>query len=99
MAKRTKPHIDLPDTGAAVNVADGLAAGQYQFQAIETRDAKPIYYAFVATAPTDIDDYFSAEPGELVSFRMPDDAGVWCRTYPYTLTSDRSPAVIALSSL
>ena len=38
MAKRTKPHIDLPDTGAAVNIADGLAAGQYQFQAIETRD-------------------------------------------------------------
>lgn len=98
MAKRQKPHIDLPDTAAAVNIRAGLPAGQYQFQA-NGPDAKGIFYAFRATAPADMDDYFHAEYGELILFRVPDDAGVWVRTYPYTKTSDRYSAVVSLSSL
>ena len=99
MAKRQKPHIDLANTGAAVNVASGLAAGPYQFQVVNTEGSREIYYAFRATAPASIDDYFYAEPGEIVRFRVPDDAGVWCRTYPFTKASDRYTATLALSSL
>ena len=99
MAKRQKPHIDLPDTAAAVNVASGLPAGQYKFQAVKTDSGKGVFYAFRATAPADIEDYFFAEYGEEVSFRVPTDSGVWVRTYPYTNNRDRHTAVLALSSL
>ena len=98
MAKRQKPKIELANTGAAVNVADGLAAGQYQFQA-RGQNEHGVYYAFGTTAPEDMDAYHLAEYGELVRFRVPTDSGVWVRTYPFTTASDRYSAVLSLSSI
>ena len=72
-----RPHVDVGP--APVDIGTGLRSGRYIAQ---VRDADPgeILYATAAQAPADLDDWFSAQPGEYFTFSASAACPCWVRT-------------------
>lgn len=72
-----RPHVDIGPR--PVNIGSGLRSGRYLAQ---VRDADPgeVLYATAAQAPADLDDWFSARPGEYFTFSASAARPCWART-------------------
>ena len=72
-------HVDVGTT--PVNLTTGLAAGCYLAQPRDQLEEVGVLYATGATAPSDLDDWFSARAGEFFTFTVTatDPVPTWCR--------------------
>ncbi len=89
-------HIEATET--PVDITDGLGDGRYIAMVTSKMQGRGVLYATAATAPTDLDDWFSAERGDSFVFCVGDDIDpTWVRIDQLELDSSRivTTAVIA----
>ena len=73
-----RPHVDVTPTPA--NIGAGLRSGRYIAQVHRRSDPGTVLYASAAAAPTDLADWFSAEPGGFFTFSASATCPCWART-------------------
>ena len=76
-----------------VNIADGLAAGSYEFQvSAESNASAIVLYSYGDTAPSELSQYFTARYPDRISFQVVSGTRLWCR-----VRSNNLPATVAIA--
>lgn len=73
-----RDHVDVTPT--PVNIGTGLRSGRYIGQVRRHSDPGTVLYASAAAAPTDLADWFEAEPGDFFTFSASATCPTWART-------------------
>ncbi len=73
-----RAHVDLTPSPVAIGV--GLRAGRYVAQVRRDGDPGTVLYASASEAPADLEDWYSAGPGEFFAFSVSAACPTWART-------------------